>query len=164
MLGRNPAGMDANAYEEHFRHAAAAGERFMRIHFTWLPDNEKVGEIDAGMLTGWDAILEPPRSMTLPCCPCWACGPTGTTAANKEAWHRWDHNPYNACGAARRNNPASCSATRPCRKLWLKRLETFVRHWAHRRAIVAGRSSPNWIWSRARRKSGRWSSRNLRPP
>lgn len=30
----------------------------MRIHFTFIPPNEKPGEIDVGMLLSWDAILE----------------------------------------------------------------------------------------------------------
>ena len=38
--------------------------------------------------------------------------------------------------AARRNDPSELFDDTPCRKLWLKRLETFVRHWSHRRAIV----------------------------
>ena len=37
VLGRNPVGMSPKAYDDHFRHAAAAGERFMRIHFTFMP-------------------------------------------------------------------------------------------------------------------------------
>ena len=30
----------------------------MRIHFTFIPPNEKAGEIDPGMLQSWDAILD----------------------------------------------------------------------------------------------------------
>lgn len=58
VLGRKPAGMAPGEYDDHFRHAAAAGERFMRIHFTFIPPNEKAGEIDPGMLQPWDAILD----------------------------------------------------------------------------------------------------------
>ena len=58
VLGRNPAGMTPQAYDDHFRHAAAAGERFMRIHFTYSPPSKKAGEVDAGMLMAWDAILD----------------------------------------------------------------------------------------------------------
>jgi hypothetical protein len=32
VLGRNPAATTPPAYDEHFRHAAEAGERFLRIH------------------------------------------------------------------------------------------------------------------------------------
>jgi len=41
VLGRNPVGMNPGAYDEHFRHAAEAGERFMRIHFTYSPPGEE---------------------------------------------------------------------------------------------------------------------------
>ena len=58
VLGRNPVGTSPNAYDDHFRHAAAAGERFMRIHFTYVPPGERPGEVDAGTLRSWDAVLD----------------------------------------------------------------------------------------------------------
>ena len=45
VLGRNPIARSPKAYDEHFRHAAAAGERLMRIHFTFSPPGEKAGQI-----------------------------------------------------------------------------------------------------------------------
>jgi hypothetical protein len=35
-----------------------AGERYVRIHFTHSPPTEKAGEIDAGVLKSWDAVLD----------------------------------------------------------------------------------------------------------
>src|SRR5437763_17004226 len=58
VLGRNPAGVSATAFDDHFQHAADAGERFMRLHFTFMPENEKAGEIDPGVLEAWDAMLD----------------------------------------------------------------------------------------------------------
>ena len=66
LLGRNPVGRVPKAYAEQFSLAAAAGERFMRIHFTFLPPKERVGEIDAGMLQAWDAILDAAEKHGLP--------------------------------------------------------------------------------------------------
>jgi hypothetical protein len=69
VLGRNPVGMNPNAYDDHFRHAAAAGERFIRIHFTYSPPNEKAGEIDAAMLKSWDVVLDAAENRNLAVLP-----------------------------------------------------------------------------------------------
>ena len=53
VLGRNPVGMSPKAYDDHFRHAAAAGEQFMRVHFTFSPPGEKAGDIDAAVLKSY---------------------------------------------------------------------------------------------------------------
>jgi hypothetical protein len=58
VVGRNPVGVGPEAFAEHFQNAAAAGERFMRIHFTYSPAGEKAGEIHPDMLKMWDAVLE----------------------------------------------------------------------------------------------------------
>ena len=50
--------MNPKEYADHFQHAAAAGERLVRIHFTFIPPGETPGEIDAGMLQTWNAILD----------------------------------------------------------------------------------------------------------
>ncbi len=136
VLGRNPAGMNPKAYDEHFRHAAEAGERFMRIHFTYIPPSEKAGEIDAGMLKAWDDILDAAESHGLAVLPVLGVWADWNDGSHKEPWHRWDKNPFNvACGGVAKN-PNELFDDTPCRKLWMKRLETFVTHWSHRRAIV----------------------------
>jgi len=81
VLGRNPVGVNAEAFQEHFQKAAAAGERFMRIHFTYSPAGEKAGEIDPGMLKMWDAALDAAEKTTWPCFRCLESGRTGMTAA-----------------------------------------------------------------------------------
>ena len=136
VLGRNPAGMNPHAYDDHFRHAAEAGERFMRIHFTYIPPGEKAGEIDAAMLKSWDAILDDAENRGLAVLPVLGVWADWNDGSKKEGWHRWDSNPFNAARGGPAIKPDELFDDTPCRALWLKRLETFVRHWSHRRAIV----------------------------
>ncbi|MCC6145143.1 MAG: cellulase family glycosylhydrolase, partial [Candidatus Hydrogenedentes bacterium] len=136
VLGRNPAGMNPKEYDDHFRHAAAAGERFMRIHFTFIPPNEKAGEIDPGMLQSWDAILDAADQHGLAVLPVLGVWADWNDGSNKETWHRWDRNPFNTARGGPAKRPGELFDDTPCRKLWLQRLETFVRRWSHRRAIV----------------------------
>ena len=136
VFGRNPAGMNPKEYEEHFRHAAAAGERFMRIHFTFIPPTEKPGEIDAGMLQSWDSILDAAERHGLAVLPVLGVWADWNDGSNKETWHTWDKNPFNAASGGPAKHPGELFDDTPCRKLWLQRLETFVRRWSHRRAIV----------------------------
>lgn len=136
VLGRNPAGMNPQAYDAHFRHAAEAGERFMRIHFTYIPPNEKAGEIDAAMLNAWDAILDAAERRGLAVLPVLGVWADWNDGSKQEGWHRWDSNPFNVTRGGPAKKPAELFDDTPCRALWLKRLETFVRHWSHRRAIV----------------------------
>ena len=137
VLGRNPAGTSPQAYAEHFRQAAAAGERFMRIHFTFIPPGEKAGEIDAGMLKSWDAVLDAAEQHGLAVLPVLGVWADWNDGSHQETWHRWDHNPFNAALGGPAQRPAELFDDTPCRALWLKRLETFVRRWSHRRAIVS---------------------------
>ena len=136
VLGRNPAGMNPHAYDDHFRHAAEAGERFMRIHFTYIPPGEKAGEIDAAMLKSWDAILDDAENRGLAVLPVLGVWADWNDGSKKEGWHRWDSNPFNASRGGPAKNPDELFDDTSCRRLWLKRLETFVNHWSHRHAIV----------------------------
>jgi hypothetical protein len=123
-------------YDEHFRHAAAAGELFMRIHFTFIPPNETAGEIDAAMLNAWDEILDSAENHGLAVLPVLGVWADWNDGSKKEIWHRWDNNPFNVERGGPTKRPNELFDDTPCRKLWLKRLGTFVRHWSHRRAIV----------------------------
>jgi len=136
VLGRNPAGMNPPAYDDHFRHAAAAGERFMRIHFTYIPPGEKAGEIDAAMLKSWDTILDAAETRRLAVLPVLGVWADWNDGSKKEAWHTWDRNPYNVERGGPAKRPDELFDDTPCRALWMKRLETFVARWAGRRAIV----------------------------
>ncbi|MBU4461361.1 MAG: cellulase family glycosylhydrolase [Verrucomicrobia bacterium] len=136
VLGRNPAGMNPNEYEDHLRHAAAAGERFMRIHLTFTPPNEKAGEIDAGMLQSWDAILDAAEKHGLAVLPVLGVWADWNDGSNNETWHAWDRNPFNVARGGPAKQPGDLFGDTLCRRLWLKRVETLVRRWAHRRAIV----------------------------
>ncbi|MCX7009268.1 MAG: hypothetical protein NTY53_18820 [Kiritimatiellaeota bacterium] len=136
VLGRNPVGKNPKDYDDHFRHAAAAGERFVRIHFTYLPPTEKPGEIDAGMLKAWAAILDSAEQHKLAVLPVLGIWSDWNDGSHKENWHTWDKNPYNCARGGPAQKPAELFEDTICRKLWLQRLETFVRHWSHRRAII----------------------------
>ena len=136
VLGRNPAGMSPQAFDDHFRQAAAAGERFMRIHFTFSPPREKAGEIDAAILQAWDAILDAAGNRGLAVLPVLGVWADWNDGSGNAPWHRWDRNPFNAEVGGPAKQPGELFDDTPCRRLWLKRLETFVVHWSHRRAIV----------------------------
>jgi len=136
VLGRNPVGMNPKAYEEHFHHVAIAGERFVRIHFTYLPPGEKAGEVDVGMLQSWDAILDAAEKEGLAVLPVLGVWADWNDGSNKETWHAWDKNPFNAAHGGPAQHPGALFDDTRCRKLWLNRLDTLVRRWAHHRAIV----------------------------
>lgn len=136
VLGRNPAGMNPKAYDAHFCHAAAAGERFMRIHFTHFPPGEAPGEIDASMLRSWDAILDAAEKRGLAVLPVLGIWSAWNDGSKNETWHTWDSNPFNIQRGGPAKRPDELFDDTPCRALWLKRLETFVRHWSTRRAII----------------------------
>jgi len=136
VLGRNPAGISPKDYDEHFRHAAKAGERFMRIHFTYIPSGEKPGEIDAGMLSAWDAILDSAEKYKLAVLPVLGVWADWNDGSKNETWHRWDSNPYNIALGGPAKGPDEVFDDTLCRKLWLKRLETFIKHWSQHRCIV----------------------------
>jgi hypothetical protein len=136
LLGRNPVGMSPKAYDDHFRHAAAAGERLMRIHFTYSPPGERAGQIDATVLTGWDEILAAAEKRGLAVVPALGVWADWNDGSRNEIWHAWDKNPFNARRGGPAKQPSELFEDGPCRRLWLKRLETFVKHWSNRRAIV----------------------------
>jgi hypothetical protein len=137
VLGRNPTGKSPQAYDEHFRQAAAAGERFMRIHFTFNPPGEKAGQIDPAVLKSWDAALDYAEEHALAVMPVLGVWGEWNDGSQIKLWHRWDKNPFNAALGGPAKQPRELLEAGPCRDLWLQRLETFVKHWANRRAIVA---------------------------
>ena len=137
VLGRNPAGVSPKAYDDHFRHAAAAGERFMRIHFTFSPPGEKAGQIDAAMLNAWDEILDAAEKQDLAVLPVLGVWADWNDGSRSESWHRWDKNSLNVARGGPAKRPAELLEDGPCRKLWFQRLERFIQHWSRRRAIVA---------------------------
>ena len=136
VMGRNPVGVNAAAFAEHFQHAAAAGERFVRIHFTYSPAGETAGEIHPDMLRMWDTVLDAAEKNNLAVLPVFGIWSDWNEGSHGEAWHLWEKNPFNVLrhGPARR--PGELLEDTECRQLWFKRLETLVKHWAHRRCIV----------------------------
>jgi hypothetical protein len=57
--------------------------------------------------------------------------------SRQETWHAWDRNPFNAERGGPAKRPDELFDDTACRKLWLKRLATLVKHWSDRRAVVA---------------------------
>ncbi|HEY3321636.1 MAG TPA: hypothetical protein VGP72_14295 [Planctomycetota bacterium] len=137
VLGRNPTAVSPAAFVEHFQNAAAAGEKFMRIHFCYMPPNEKPGELHPDILKFWDAALDAAEKnhlAVMPVCGVWADWNDGSKA---ETWHAWDKNPFNAALGGPARSPAELFEDGACRALWMKRLDALVRHWQDRRCIVA---------------------------
>jgi Cellulase (glycosyl hydrolase family 5). len=136
VLGRNPVGTSAEAYEEHFRNIAANGERIARIHFTYMPTDENPGEISEGMLYVWDQVLDAAEKYgvaVLPVLDVWSNWNNGSGGVPME-WTRWNNNPFEINKKAQ--SPNDLFNNTPCRNLWLQRLEKFVKHWSNRRAII----------------------------
>jgi hypothetical protein len=136
VLGRNPVGVNPEAFAEHFQNAAAAGERFMRIHFTYSPAGEKAGEIHPGMLQAWGAVLDAVEKHHLAVLPVLGIWSDWNDGSNGETWHLWEENPFNVILNGPAKRPGDLLDDTPCRQLWFKRLETLVKHWAPRRCIV----------------------------
>ena len=136
LLGRNPVGTNPEAFAEHFRNAAAADERLMRIHFTYSPAGERAGEIHPDMLKAWDAVLDGADQRRLGVLPVFGIWSDWNDGSRGETWHLWGKNPFNATlnGPAKRTG--ELLEDTPCRRLWLVRLETLVKRWAPRRCIV----------------------------
>jgi hypothetical protein len=137
VFGRNPVGRETATYFGHLRSAAAAGERLVRIHFTYLPPGEPPGKIDTQMLHAWDAILDRAEReglVVLPVLGIWADWNDGS---RNEFWHTWERNPYNAALGGPAQQPIDLLRDTPGRRLWLERLTQFVTHWAPRKNILA---------------------------
>ena len=137
ILGRNPVGMDAAAFDNHFRNIAATGERLVRIHFNYMPPDEKPGEIDANMFYVWDQILDAAENhglAVLPVLDVWSNWNNGSGGVPLQ-WTQWNKNPFNLAGKA--FTPNDLFNDTPCSSLWLQRLEKLVTHWSKRRAIIA---------------------------
>jgi len=89
------------------------------------------------MLKSWDAVLDFAEKRGLAVAPVLGVWAEWNDGSKKETWHNWDKNPFNIVhGGPAKTPPTSSSTTLPAGALWLKRLETFVRRWADRRAIV----------------------------
>ncbi|MGD0091570.1 MAG: hypothetical protein ABSE73_16760 [Planctomycetota bacterium] len=137
VLGRNPIAVSPEAFAEHFKNAAAAGETFLRIHFCYMPPDEKAGEIHPGVLKFWDAALDAAAKYRLAVMPVFGVWADWNDGSKGEAWHAWEKNPYNAARGGPARAPAELFELGACRTLWLKRLETLVQHWEGRGCIVA---------------------------
>ena len=136
VLGRNPAGRDTRAYDERFRRAAEAGERLVRLHLAYSPPQEKAGTIDAGVLEGWDHVLDAAEAHGLAVLPVLGVWSDWNDGSRGETWHAWDDNPFNARRGGPASGPAQLFEESACRSLWLQRLDILVRHWAPRRVII----------------------------
>jgi hypothetical protein len=136
VLGRNPVGVTPEAFATHFQNAAAAGERFMRIHFTYSPVGEKAGEVHPDMLQAWDAVLDSAEKHRLAVLPVLGIWSDWNDGSHGETWHFWERNPFNVALGGPATRPSELLEDTACRQLWFKRLEAMVRRWAPRRCIV----------------------------
>jgi hypothetical protein len=137
VLGRNPVAVSPDAFAEHFKNAAAAGETFLRIHFCHMPPDEKAGEVHPGMMKSWDAALDAAEKYHLAVMPVFGVWADWNDGSKGEVWHAWEKNPFNIARGGPARSPAELFEPGTCRDLWMKRLETFVRHWESRPCIVA---------------------------
>ena len=146
VFGRNPVGKTTQAYLDHLDHLAKAGERLVRIHFTYSPPGEQAGKIDPGMLFAWDAILDRAEERGLGVVPVlgiWSDWNDGSRPGF--AWHNWDKNPFNV-GARRAGQEPRRVARRDtsASKLWLKRLRSWSGTGRPASASSRGSPSPRW--------------------
>jgi hypothetical protein len=137
VFGRNPAAMSSDAFAEHFKNMAAAGETFARIHFCYMPPVEKAGEVAASMMKSWDATLDAAEKYHIAVMPVFGVWADWNDGSNGETWHAWDKNPFSAANGGPAKSPAELFEKGICRTLWMKRLATLVKHWQPRPCIVA---------------------------
>ena len=137
VLGRNPAAVSPEAFAEHVKNAAAAGEMFLRIHFCSMPPDEKPGGVQPDMLKFWDAALDAAEKYHLAVMPVLGVWADWNDGSKGERWHAWEKNPFNAVRGGPARSPAELCEPGTCRALWLKRLAILVQHWEGRRCIVA---------------------------
>lgn len=137
VVGRNPVAMSSDAFAEHFKNMAAAGESFARIHFCFMPPDEMAGEVHPGMLKSWDATLDAAEKYHIAVMPVLGVWAEWNDGSKGEVWHNWDKNPFNAVKGGPAKSPAELFEDGPCRALWTKRLESLVSRWQARRCIVA---------------------------
>jgi hypothetical protein len=136
VMGRNPVGVNPRAFAEHFLKAAAAGERFVRIHFTYSPVGEKAGGIHPDTVKMWDAVLDAAEKNDMAVLPVFGIWSDWNDGSHGETWYLWKKNQFNATLDGPAERPTELLEDTECRKLWFKRLETLVKHWAPRRCIV----------------------------
>ena len=142
VLGRNPVGVNAEAFAAHFQRAAAAGERFVRIHFTYSPPGEKAGEVHPDMLRVWDAVLDAAEQHRLAVLPVLGIWSDWNDGSRGELWHVWEKNPFNAkCGGPARQ-PGELLADTECRKLGVNAWRGWSGAGRRAGASSAGRSFP----------------------
>jgi hypothetical protein len=89
------------------------------------------------VLKGQDEVLDAAEQHGLAVLPVLGVWGDWNDGSRHETWHFWDKNPFNAARGGPAQRPSELFDDTPCRTLWLKRLETLVKHWSGRRAIVA---------------------------
>jgi hypothetical protein len=137
LLGRNPIGVNPDFFRDQFKQMSAAGERFVRIHFTYMPPGEKAGEVHPNMLQFWDAVLDAAEKEKLGVLPVLGVWADWNDGSNKETWHTWDRNPFNAALGGPARNPAELlQDDSVCQRLWLKRQKLLVDRWKGRKCVV----------------------------
>jgi hypothetical protein len=136
VLGRNPVGVTPGAFAKHFQNAAVAGERFVRIHFTYSPPGEQAGEIHRDMLKSWDTVLDAAETNHLAVLPVLGIWSDWNDGSHGETWHHWGESAFNVIRGGPAKQPGELLDDTRCRRLWLQRLERFVKHYARRPCIV----------------------------
>jgi len=136
VLGRNPVGVSPEAFDEHFKNAAAAGERFMRIHVAHMPPDEKAGEVHPDMVKSLDHLLESAQNWGLAVLPVLGVWADWNDGSQGETWHRWNENAFNAANGGPAKEPGELLGDTPCREKWSRRITFSVKRWGKHRNIV----------------------------
>ena len=129
--------MSPQAYDAHFKNAAAEGARLMRIHLTYMPDGEKAGEIHPDMVKFLDHLFASAEKHGLSVIPVFGVWADWNDGSKDEIWHQWHRNPFNAAKGGPAKKPSELFDDTACRKLWLQRTSFFVKRWGKHRNIVA---------------------------
>jgi hypothetical protein len=137
VLGRNPIGTSPAAFDDHFKNAAAAGERLMRIHLTHMPDGEKAGEIHPDTIKFLDHLFESAEKNGLAVLPVLGVWADWNDGRNNETWHAWHRNPFNFENGGPAKQPSELLDDTACRELWFQRINFFIDRWGKHRNIVA---------------------------
>ena len=132
LLGQNLTGTSTEDLQALLARASQSGERIVRIQITSGPRPLGMGEVDEAWALWWDHIFDLAAQNGLYVLPVFSQWADWNDGSQKEIWHFWERNPYNAALGGPATCPADLLRDTPTRLLWLEWLRKLVMRWQGR--------------------------------